>query len=436
MTTGSPSKSAREAFAMAEAKEKTSFDSQNKFGLAFMAIILACSAILPFMAGKKIPGIVDILIYEACVLGIGLTWATIGYLHGRRMYEQVQEMSPMVVAWTSLRWGRPVEVILYYGAYFVLNFAVLIWGHHVFGGYLGFNLVLLFVLSAMACLVMPIWMVGINVVLILLVLNFSYGLFLDVWVGWDNLIGIGTGLTFGAMMYSIVNSQITTRMAAGNLARELDAANAQLRAYSAKAEELSATQERNRIAREIHDTLGHSLTVVNVQLEAAKALISTDVERASHFIDKAKNLTQKGLQDVRESVSSLRASPLDGKSISQALEELAKDLNETGIHSSFSVNGEEAELSPQIASAVYRTAQEAMTNVRKHSQAKSVDIALDFRDSNSVQLFVEDDGIGSQDTDGGFGILGIQERVQFLNGKTQIKTSTGNGFRLEVSIPV
>ena len=435
MTTGSPSKSAREAFAMAEAKEKTSFESQNKFGFAFMMIILACSAILPFIAGKKVPGIVDILIYEACLLGIGLTWAAIGYLHGRRIYEQVQEMSPLVAAWTSLRWGRPVEIVLYYGVYFVLNFAVLVWGHHVFG-YLGFNLVLLFVMSAMACLVMPIWMVGLNVVLILLVLRYTYGLFLDIWVGWDNLVGIGMGLTFGAMMYSIVNRQIATRMAAGNLARELDTANAQLRAYSAKAEELSATQERNRIAREIHDTLGHSLTVVNVQLEAAKALIPTDVERASQFIDKAKNLTQKGLQDVRESVSSLRASPLDGKSISQALEELAKDLSETGVYSSFSVNGEEAELSPQIASAVYRTAQEAMTNVRKHSQAKSVDIALDFRSSNSVQLFVEDDGIGCQDTDGGFGILGIQERVQFLNGKTQIKTSTGNGFRLEVSIPV
>ena len=220
-----------------------------------------------------------------------------------------------------------------------------------------------------------------------------------------------------------------------NLATQLQSANRQLREYATRAEDMAITKERNRMAREIHDSLGHYLTVVNVQLEAAKVTLNTNPEKAQAAIGKAQRLTQEGLADVRRSVRSLRESPLENRPVPQALAELIAEVEATGITAHLEVLGEPRPLPPNTALTVYRAVQEALTNVRKHAQASKVDVALAYSDDDTIALTVSDNGIGSDKPDGGFGLLGIRERVQLLRGQFNIQTAAGEGFRLEMSMP-
>jgi len=99
------------------------------------------------------------------------------------------------------------------------------------------------------------------------------------------------------------------------------------------------------------------------------------------------------------------------------------------------VNGAPRPLSPQAGIALYRAAQEGLTNVRKHARASRVDLILDYGDVSSVRLIVRDDGVGAQQTNGGFGLIGLRERVHYLGGELCIHTTDGQGFALEVRVP-
>ena len=217
---------------------------------------------------------------------------------------------------------------------------------------------------------------------------------------------------------------------------ELEKANAQLVAYATQVEELAMTQERNRLAREIHDSLGHYLTTVNVQIEAARAVMGSDPGRALDALNKAQDLTQRGLARVRESVSALRESPVSNRTLGEAIASLVKESQSSGIVTEFEVTGEPQPLENKVALALYRTAQEGLTNVRRHARASRVDVRLDFQ-PGKVRLEVRDNGVGAADieTEGGFGLLGIRERMQLLGGRLEIQTDAGKGFRLTATVP-
>jgi signal transduction histidine kinase len=215
----------------------------------------------------------------------------------------------------------------------------------------------------------------------------------------------------------------------------LETANAQLAAYATQAEELAMIQERNRLAREIHDSLGHTLTIVNVQIEAAKVVMLSDPERALDSLNKAQKFARKGLTQVRESVASLRESPVSNQPLSEAIRPLVKEAHSTGIVTEFKIVGEPQTLENKVALALYRAAQEGLTNVCKHARASRVDILLDYQ-PNQVRLELKDNGVGATETTGGFGLLGIQERMQLLGGKLEIHTAAGKGFGLVASVPV
>lgn len=216
---------------------------------------------------------------------------------------------------------------------------------------------------------------------------------------------------------------------------ELEQANVQLAAYATQAEELAMTQERNRLAREIHDNLGHYLTIVNVQIEAAKLLMNSEPTRALDALDKAQELAKKGLTRVRESVAALRESPVSNRPLSQAIASLVKETQRSGIVTKFKVAGNPQTLENKVALALYRTAQEGLTNVCKHARASRVDVLLDFQPSQ-VCLEVRDNGVGAADTTGGFGLLGIRERIQLLGGRVEVRTGEGKGFCLLVKVPL
>jgi signal transduction histidine kinase len=220
------------------------------------------------------------------------------------------------------------------------------------------------------------------------------------------------------------------------LAAELRQANHQLREYAAQAEELATVQERNRLAREIHDGLGHYLTGIHMQIQAGRAVLDRNREVALDALDKAQSLAQEGLTEVRRSVAALRASPLDNQSLPQAIEALVNECRAAGIATGYTVHGGEArDLPPQVELALYRAAQEGMTNMRKYAQASSAEVVLDYRDPDRVLLTVSDAGVGTDDPSGGYGLVGIRERVHMLGGTMRVETAPGEGFTLTVEVP-
>lgn len=245
-----------------------------------------------------------------------------------------------------------------------------------------------------------------------------------------------------AIVFVVIFARVA--MAAGKaqaeaerLARQLADANRQLGDYAVQAEELATIQERNRLAREIHDNLGHYLTVANVQIQAAQALLDKDPARAAAALDKAAGSTQEGLAAVRHSVSSLRESPLGHLTLPEAIARLAEEIQATGLVAEFQLEGEPRPLDPRAELTLYRAAQEGLTNVRKHARASRVDLTLDYREPAAVALTVRDNGIGAAGAgDGaGFGLLGLRERARQLGGRVDVTTQPGQGYSLRVELP-
>lgn len=259
--------------------------------------------------------------------------------------------------------------------------------------------------------------------------------------GWANTLpsafGLLAGIVFVALFTQIAIRETKARAEIERLAAELNQANQKLRQYAAQVEELATTQERNRLAREIHDNLGHYLTVINVQLEAARTILASDPNRAFDALSKAQSLTQEGLSEVRRSVAALRASPLENQSLPEAVSALVDECCAAGITTELTVTGPPHSLAAQIKLALYRAAQEGLTNVRKHAQASRANLILDYSDAARVRLVVQDNGVGqtAAGAKGGFGLLGLRERVQLLGGQVQTETRPGEGFTLSVEIP-
>ena len=238
----------------------------------------------------------------------------------------------------------------------------------------------------------------------------------------------GTGIVFVVTFTRIAASERKARASLGE-------ANRLLLENAAQKEELAVTRERNRLAREIHDSLGHYLTVVNVQIGAAQAVFDQDSARALEHLSTAQTLTQEGLAEIRRSVAALRASPTESRPLPEALTALVAQWKSAGMNVVFSVLGDTRPLSPQADLTIYRAAQEALTNVSKHAQANTVALVLDFQNVEAVHLRVTDDGVGTNGSNSGFGLLGVRERTQQLGGEVRITTQNHKGFVLEVELP-
>jgi signal transduction histidine kinase len=238
----------------------------------------------------------------------------------------------------------------------------------------------------------------------------------------------GVGIVFVVAFTRMAASEREARLA-------LAAANQQLREHAAHVKELATTEERNRLAREIHDSLGHYLTVVNVQIEAARAILAQDRPRALNHLAQAQTLTQEGLAEVRRSVAALRATPVASLPLTDALSKLIEQWSAADVSVALTVIGAPRPLTPQTEFTLYRAAQEGLTNAGKHAQATSIYLTMDYSDDQTVRLKIEDDGRGSADSQGGFGLLGVRERVQLLGGMTRVRTAGDQGFTLEVELP-
>jgi len=256
---------------------------------------------------------------------------------------------------------------------------------------------------------------------------------------WDQALMNG-GYIIPAIFFVVLFTQLrlneqTARVKAEELAHQLEVVNHQLTEYAFQAEELAATQERNRLAREIHDNLGHYLTIVNVQIEAAKVTCESNPSRALEALDKAQELARKGLSSVRESVAALRVSPVENRPLKDAIVELVEESNASGTATEFNIIGKTKSVESKTALALYRVVQEGLTNVRKHASASCVNVELDFSQTDAIHLTLRDDGVGAADTSSGFGLIGLRERVQLLGGEFNIQAQPGQGFQIEVILP-
>ena len=220
---------------------------------------------------------------------------------------------------------------------------------------------------------------------------------------------------------------------------ELEEAHAELKSYSEQLRELAISEERNRMAREIHDSLGHYLAKINVQLEVAVKLGRRDPDRAGEAVANAKAAASEALSEVRRAVRALRPLGLEERRGTGSLVALARGFEGTGVAVSFGVEGEERGLSPEADLLLYRALQEGLTNALKHSGASRVEARLAFEPSQ-VRLTVADNGRGMPEGDrekgiGGFGLPGLRERAVELGGTFRAGGGEGGGFVLTVELP-
>lgn len=209
----------------------------------------------------------------------------------------------------------------------------------------------------------------------------------------------------------------------------------------ARSTELGAIKERNRLAREIHDTLAQGLTALTLKLETADALLEaeTQPERIRQIVQEALALTQANLEEARRSVLDLRAAPLEGRNLADALTALAATWTSQNQRLVNCITtGGIRPLPVRLEVGLYRIAQEALTNITRHAEAQHVTIEL-VTTPAEIRLSIEDDGHGFDPADvppGRFGLIGLNERARLLGGSLQLKSCPGAGARLEVSVPL
>lgn len=204
---------------------------------------------------------------------------------------------------------------------------------------------------------------------------------------------------------------------------------------SKEVESLATELERTRIAQEIHDSLGHTLTTLNIQLEVARKFAERDQKRSSEALELAKQLASQSLTDVRTAIQSIRQPDFD---LSESINTLAKQINQSqSLKILLDISEDNKEIPKAIGYQLFRIAQECLTNVMKHAEATEVKVELKA-DSKKIELRVSDNGKGLPENLklNGFGIRGMQERVESMHGNLDIQSSPGGGTRLQVSIPL
>jgi signal transduction histidine kinase len=264
--------------------------------------------------------------------------------------------------------------------------------------------------------------------LLLGVLALAYGRFTDIEAMLQIVLGLGAGFIFMIVFTQLATSEQQAR-------KELEKANAQLAEYAAQVDQLATIRERNRLAREVHDTLGHYLTVINVQLEVVTKLIDSNPARAREAAVKAKALASEGLNEVRRSVAALRPSPLEDKLLSEAIRGLIETSRDAGLMVTFEQGGMASALSSEMETVLYRAAQESLTNIRKHAHASAVSVRLMYT-TDLVSLRVRDNGVGRQGDEDNVGLSALRERVAALNGAVLAENHLEGGFVLEVTLPI
>jgi len=386
------------------------FQTGGDADLAFAVVVLA--AYFSTFSVLQTASTIELLV----LIGLGIAYIAVG-IYG---YAFV------------FRSGRLLLHMIYFAIQLFLGGLIV-----YYSGGIGFNAMVLLPLAGHSVVLLPNrWRFGVNVVI---VMTYVVALTRFSPMNWS-LVWSGIPIFLAGQIFIVVFTQMAVneekaRSAVEHLIQDLESANQRLREYALEAEEMAITKERNRLAREIHDGLGHYLTTIYMQIQAARAVMKTDPAKAQDALGTAQNQTQEALIDVRRSVAALRDSISSDLSLQDEVEKMLKGCENAGLSTELKVLGSPRVLAPQILLSLYRAVQEGINNTMKHAQAARLSVILDFTQADTVRLVIQDDGVGAVQLEGGFGLLGIQERIYMLSGNVSVNTGPGNGFRLEVCVP-
>jgi signal transduction histidine kinase len=381
----------------------------SSLNLAF-ALVLLTSYFFTFSAIKSLS-----TTQIAVLIGIGMAYLSVG-IYG---YGYCARSTGMVIKF------------LYFAIQLVMGGVIIYLTREA-----GLNLLILLPLAGQSIVLLPsipAYMVNLLIIVTYGIANASFKAGLG--SAWSILATFITGQIFVVVFTQTAVGEEKARIEVERLVKELEAANQQLRTFAVQVEDLAVTKERNRLAREIHDGLGHYLTTIFMQIQAARAVMGKDMSKTNAALVTAQQLTQEALSDVRQSVAALRTGFSDAEPLIDRLAKLVKSCESAEMSGNFEVIGAARELSPQLQLAIYRAVQEGINNTCKHAQASHVWVQLDFSDILQVTLLVKDNGIGTESLEGGFGLIGLQERVHLLHGTVEFSTQTGSGFSIKVVIP-
>ena len=215
----------------------------------------------------------------------------------------------------------------------------------------------------------------------------------------------------------------------------ISAANVQLREQALATEQLATARERNRLARDLHDTLAHSLAGLVVQLQAIDTLLQAEPDAARSELAKARRIAQEGLQETRHAIQDLRVNPIEDLGLSRALERAALDFGDrAGVQIDLHISDPQASISNEMAAQVYFIAREALNNIERHADARRVEVSL-ARNNGQVMLQVRDDGRGfdeSQVDAERFGLQGMYERAEMIGAQLSVTSKVGHGTTVQL----
>lgn len=213
---------------------------------------------------------------------------------------------------------------------------------------------------------------------------------------------------------------------------ELENTKKQVETYSKKVEELAQLEERNRISEEIHDTIGHRLTALLIQMEAGLRVMGLDTQKGIKLLTESRDNLKESIEVLRETVRGMK--PKAYRNFILSIEDMIINFKRsTGVNVELSVIGCPVKLYPGVETVIYRNLQESLTNSAKHGNSNNISVELKYTDG-AVVLKVIDDGTGCMDIKKGMGISGMEERTSFVGGS--ISCLSREGFTLECMIPI
>jgi signal transduction histidine kinase len=249
-----------------------------------------------------------------------------------------------------------------------------------------------------------------------------------------NMLGLINTLVFILYMVVLTITQTSEKERILRLNSQLQAANRKLEEYAEEQVRMTETRERNRLAREIHDTLGHSLTGIITGIEACIMLMDIAPEATKEQLRAIAEVARGGITDVRHSVNALRPDALENLELRRALEKLVEESERsTGVKVDFTFPEDLQMLDQDEEDVLYRIVQESITNAIRHGHASQIRIEI-TRSGNDLKIHIEDNGVGCDEIHSGFGLHHMQERIDMLKGS--LSYSGSNGFVIDAVVPI
>ena len=212
-------------------------------------------------------------------------------------------------------------------------------------------------------------------------------------------------------------------------------ANYELKNYAALSEYIAKDRERKRIARDIHDSVGHALTGIAAGIDATLVLIDINKDEAKSQLEKIQIAVKQGIKDVRKALNRIRPGALNNYTLKESLKKMLKEYADISrIKIDFSYHWGSADFEKTTEDVVFRIIEESITNSLRHGHASQVSIACTKPNQNTYQMVIKDNGLGAKEIIPGYGITQMKERVAIINGK--ISFAGQNGFKIVVDIPV